>query len=797
MTRMPVLAAALKYAGLGLAVIPVGADKRPAIENWQNDGSKDPVRIRDWFGPTSTAPNVGIVCGLSGLVVVDIDKRNKGFITFGELADKLGPLPDTVTAETGGGGLHYVFRAPAGVEMRGKLGLGVDLLHGGRQILVEPSIHPSGAPYRWQEGHAPGEIELAELPATWLEHARRPAAARPPAISTRDLADHDEARMLDRAEKYLAKMPPAIQGQDGSGALWDAALAMVRGFSLPRSVARTLLLHDYNPRCEPPWAEWEVDKKIDDVTANASVPYGYIVDRDPQRTQRAPASTHGPRPSSPSRGGDDLDDSMGANPEEPRLSEGLTVDDRVGSVAASPLRYRLTELGNAARLAAAHGDRLRHVVSLGWLTWDGRRWRRDQGGSEMVAAKSVAHSLYVEAADAAKRAAAGDEEAGTLAKELAGWARTSSKKAAIQAMAKLAETEAPIAALADAFDRDGFAFNVLNGTINLRTGELRPHGRGDLITRLAPVEYAAEAVGPRWEAFLERVLPDAELRTWVQRYLGYCLTAEVTEQVLAFAFGVGANGKSVLLDVMLAVFGDYGLRAAPDLVLATQGEVHPTELADLDGRRLVVCSEIEQGRRWAESTIKRITGDTTITARRMRQDFYTFTATHKLVIAANTKPVVRGNDEAIWRRMRPVPFVVTIPPAERDKTLVRTLVETEGPGILAWLVRGCLAWQRDGLGESAAILAAAEGYRADQDVLGQWIDEECVLIDVFTPTVALYTSFMRWCQATGIEVWSRETMRSRLSAREGLTDRRTGQARGFQGIGLRSARADGGRSDDE
>jgi putative DNA primase/helicase len=450
---------------------------------------------------------------------------------------------------------------------------------------------------------------------------------------------------------------------------------------------------------------------------------------------------------------------------------------------------RLTELGNSERFASAHGERYRYVKPWGkWLVWDGRRWRRDEIGSEIAAAKDVVRALYEEASLAAKLAANGDEQAGARAKALAQWANTSARANAIAAMLKLAQSEDPIAATPEMFDRDRFTLNVSNGRLDLRSGTLHPHRPDDMLTMLAPVDYDPTAACPLWDAFLARVLPDPEVRVWLQRFAGYCLTGDVGEQLLAFLLGMGANGKSVFLDVLLAIVGDYGLRAAPDLVLAKHGEAHPTELADLEGKRVVVCSEIEQGRAWAEGTIKRITGDTTLTARRMRQDFYTFEATHTMIIAANTKPTVRGTDHAIWRRMRLVPFDVTIPPAERDKGLVARLLE-ESPGILAWAVRGCLDWQRNGLGEAKAIDAATEVYRADQDTLGHWIEESCVLLsDAFTPMGTLYESYSAWCAATGREAWTRETVRARLLERSGLDDRRTKVARGIQGIGLRSNR---------
>jgi putative DNA primase/helicase len=453
---------------------------------------------------------------------------------------------------------------------------------------------------------------------------------------------------------------------------------------------------------------------------------------------------------------------------------------------SDPERHRFTELGNARRLADTNGHRLRYVQAWRrWLAWDGRRWSRDERGAEMVAAKAVVDSLYTDVAALANRAAAGDVHAGALVVDMGKFAKASSSAKACNAMLALARSEQPIAAAASEFDRDPFALNLLNGTLDLRTGQLRPHRQTDLITRLAPVTYDPDATCPGWDRFLVRVLPDEEVRRFVQRFIGYCLTGDVSEQVLAFVYGLGANGKSVLLDVMLGLLGDYGCRAAPELVLAKQGEAHPTEVAHLEGRRFVVASEIEQGRAWAESLIKRITGDTTITARHMKQDFYTFEATHKLVIAANTRPTVRGTDDGIWRRMRLVPFDVTIPLAERDRGLVARLVATEGPSILTWAVTGCLAWQRDGLGAPAAVEQATADYREEQDVLGLWISEECVLLPgVFAPAAALYDSYAAWCRRHGREPWTSETVRARLAERPGITAKRTKLARGFEGIGL-------------
>lgn len=443
--------------------------------------------------------------------------------------------------------------------------------------------------------------------------------------------------------------------------------------------------------------------------------------------------------------------------------------------------YRLTDLGNARRFADANRNRLRYVKSWGkWLTWDGRRWRRDETGSEVVAAKQVVASVYAEAAGIAHASAVAINSGGTTTtegtflEELTKWARDSAKRARVEAMIALAESEPELATSSQIWDADAWLLNVANGTIDLRTGEIRQHSQSDMITMLAPFDYDPHAKAPRWEAFLEQVQPDPEIRAWLQRYLGYALTGDVREQCLAFFFGGGSNGKSVLLDVVLRILGGYGLRAAADLVLSKHGEAHPTEVADLEGKRFVVCSEIEQGRTWAEALIKRITGDQTITARRMRMDFYTFPATHKLVVAANTRPVVRGTDHGIWRRMRLIPWGVRIPDAEQDKTLPDQLIEQEAIGILAWLVRGCLAWQNRGLGGTSAIEEATKDYRATQDLIGRWMEDRCVLgPKEWQATASLYESFAAWCKEEGMrEPWHRNTWRERMLERDGIADTR-------------------------
>lgn len=235
---------------------------------------------------------------------------------------------------------------------------------------------------------------------------------------------------------------------------------------------------------------------------------------------------------------------------------------------------------------------------------------------------------------------------------------------------------------------------------------------------------------------------------FLQRSVGYSLTGDVGEQVLFFLHGSGANGKSTFINAIFDTLGgDYAVQSAPDLLVQKSGERHPTEVADLQGKRLVASIEVEDGRRMAEGLVKQLTGGDLLKARHMREDFFQFKPTHKLYLVANHKPAVRGTDYAIWRRIRMIPFEVQIPDGERDARLPEKL-RAEAPGILAWAVRGCLAWQRTGLAAPVEVTAATEAYRLESDSLGAFLAECTVRVaDARTKAKTLYDAYAKWAAA--------------------------------------------------
>lgn len=441
-----------------------------------------------------------------------------------------------------------------------------------------------------------------------------------------------------------------------------------------------------------------------------------------------------------------------------------------------PQAYMRTDLGNAERFAAQHAERVRYCWGSGrWLVWCGTHWQTDTSGLVCRLAARTARSLYREAADCDDA-----DERDALIK----WGKQSESRTRLDAMLALARAQNNIAVDIKSLDNNNYLFNCRSGTINLRTGELQPHNQADLITRCAPTEYDPNASVEQWRSFVGRIFDgDNGLIGFVQRMLGMALTGDISEQFLFICHGTGANGKSVLLDTVAAIVGDYAGSAAPDLLVSGKHSEHPTELADLQGRRLVVASETEHGAPLRLQLVKRLTGDARIKARRMRQDFFEFPRTHKLVLVTNNRPRVQEDSEAVWRRLRLIPFNVTIPAEERDAKLIDKL-RGESAGILAWLVQGCLNWQHNGLQSPRAVLAATAAYRDESDPLADFIQDCCQLDEnAWTATADIRAAYEQFCHENGQKPLGATRFRGAMR-RHGLEPSRTWQGRGWQGLTL-------------
>ncbi len=420
----------------------------------------------------------------------------------------------------------------------------------------------------------------------------------------------------------------------------------------------------------------------------------------------------------------------------------------------------------ALRFSNIYENGLRYTAAWSmWHFWNGFRWEQD----ETLHAFDLARAIC--------RAASAECPKKNLARRVA-------SAVTVAAVERLARADRRHVATVEQWDVDPWLLNTPGGTVDLRTGELHDHCREDYCTKTTAVAPSGDC--PLWRAFLRRVTnKNNELELFLQRMVGYCLTGVTREHVLFFLYGPGANGKSVFLTTISEAMGDYARTSAIETFLASTGERHPTDLAGLHGARLVTAIEVEDGRRWAESRIKAVTGGDKIAARFMRQDYFEYTPQFKLLIAGNHKPALSTVDEAVRRRLHLVPFVVTIPVADRDPELVERL-QSELPGVLQWAIEGCVAWLHDGLNAPDAVTEATNEYLAAEDALGRWLEERCVLgSSGFTSTTQLFGDFRTWCERNGEFVRSQRRFSDSLAARNGFRRLRTNQVRGFEGVILK------------
>ena len=450
-----------------------------------------------------------------------------------------------------------------------------------------------------------------------------------------------------------------------------------------------------------------------------------------------------------------------------------------------------TDVANSEALVSLYGEGLRFVGTWGkWLAWDSRRWLVDDVNAAQERAVETARVLLAEGAESFKAGKAeGDEFVMKEAQRNIAWAVSSQFRKGITAMVALAKSKSSIAVRHQELDAHPMLLNVLNGTIDLTTGAIGPYNRSNLITKLAPVDYDPDAKCPTWDAFLDRVMGgDAELIAFLQRAIGYALTGDIREHVLLFFFGAGANGKSTFLSTIHAMLGDYATPAPRGLLMRSHGPPgHETNLASLHGCRFVTCSEVEEGQAFDESLAKDLTGGDPIMCRRMREDFWSYEPTHKLFLPGNHKPSVRGDDEGIWRRMRLVPWTVTIPEAERDGELPKKLA-LELPGILAWSARGCLEWQKAGLSTPAAVNEATGTYRSENDALGEFFRLSVRFeSDVSIARKDLREAYESFCRENGNEPLGAKRFSGRLrerGVREGSVRKGQSVVNGWKNVRL-------------
>lgn len=454
----------------------------------------------------------------------------------------------------------------------------------------------------------------------------------------------------------------------------------------------------------------------------------------------------------------------------PRMQMYLVADGPESATTGSATEEAVwgTEDALALSFTRRYHNDWRYVAGWGkWLVWDGLRWRAEDTLAASDLIRHVCRHASLNASNpriAAKLAAS----------------------STIGGVERLARADRRHAATTDEWDADPWLLNTPGGVVDLKSGRLRDHDRCDRMTKITTATPRGEC--PTWRQFIHEVTGgDVEMQTYLQRMVGYALTGSTREHALFFLYGTGANGKSVFVNTLADILGDYATNAPMDTFMETRTDRHPTDMAGLRGARFVAAIETEQGRRWAESKVKNLTGGDKIAARFMRQDFFEFFPQFKLFVAGNHKPAIRNIDEAMKRRLHLIPFTITVPPEKRDKHLQQKLL-AERDGILAWALEGCLAWQRLGrLDRPQQVTDATDEYFEAEDALGRWLDERCVAVDsAKSLTAELFNDWKTWAEAAGEFIGAQRRFSDLLITRGYEKWRNGSGVRGFKGIGLKS-----------
>jgi len=776
---------ALWYAKQGLFVIPIEpGGKRPWNGNGIDHATTDPKIIREWYAECPGA-GVGIACAQSGWLVIDIDPRNGGDATWETLC--AGRKFTTVEAVTGGGGRHLVFRAPD-YQVRGKAGDGIDLKLRG-YIVVEPSIHPSGEPYRWVQGKAPGNLAVAEVP-DWLRAAIEVQKHEPKAREERpDLRDSDELLTDEEAAlRCLADMDAARADDYQSWVTVGMALHAVGDSLLGAWDVWSQQSAKYDRgACEDKWKSFR--------RGSGGVGLGSLVTmaREDGSTVMLPGDLRRRREE---RGQREVKPEKDNREEhEPRQRKQEPPEDEF------PLGLRCTDIANGRRFVAQFGGEFRYCCDWkAWLWFDGRRWTRDDTGRAASHAKEISLVILREALEASSG----------VRDILARHATKSSSAAAVASALTMAQTEPGMPVMSTALNPDPWLFNLPNGTLDLRHGTMHPHDPDQLHSQLAGTRYEPEAhlqdtrEATAWHDYLTHVTcGDDDLRGWLQRWFGYCLTGLTSEEVWAFFHGIGGTGKTTLLEVFGRVCGDYCRTINMGALMKSYGtsDAKP-EIVAAQHARFVKSSEVARGAAWDEALVKTMTGGEVMSARALYRDPVEFKPVWKLALCANDQPKVSHDDSGMWRRLREVRFNNPVTEAEKAAAMAAYgaplkdyLLGACLPVVLAWAVEGCLMWQKQRLGTCGAVQEATDAYRREMDPLGEWLGEVTVRPgdkSLFTGSRELYDDYCRHHREGG-ERGKPMTLASfglRIKALvkcESRTQRLNGGVvRGFDGISLDS-----------
>lgn len=733
---------ALDAVNHGFSIFPCRSNgKEPACRNGLLDATHSSNKIKRHWAKNPTN-NIGITTGeISDIIVLDVD-GDQGKRTLRALIERNGPIPKTIQVLTGAG-RHIYFKHP-GQPVRnsaGKLGPGLDVRGDGGYVIGAGSMHPSGKRYRYRLDRGPDSVEIAEAPR-WLVDL----LTRNPPRTARQAAPKGKPATA-RATAYGKAALAAEAKQVASTPVGRRNDALNRSaYKCGKLVAAGVIDED------------DVLCILEDAAEEAGLNHseiGRTIASGLEAGKRQPRSI-------------DLSNETNASP--PRA-----VDDNPAAAFARELAgLGCTDTDNAQRFARQHAGCAVHCAQKGWMIFDGKRWAADTSKRRVLLAQGTARSIATEAAHID-----GNESRVDRAR----WSKMSLSKSGLDRMLDLAVPmmSAPV----ETFDVDPMLLNVENGTLDLRTGELRRHDPADMITRLVSVAYDPKATAPTFKRFLKKVLnDDPELYRFVKRAAGYTLTGSTKDQVFFYLKGRQKNGKSTFVNLIRDMLADYASHTPTETLLVKQYDnAIPNDLARLQGVRMVTAIESAPGKQLDEARVKAVTGGDPVTARFLRGEYFQFFPHFKLWFVANDDPRVRSTDDALWRRIRVIPFDVVIPDDECDPDLPAKL-RAELPGILAWAVQGGLEWQRIGLAAPASVMAATTAYRERADHLKRFL-AECVMHKDGgqVPSSTFHESYRTWCMKEHEQPLNISAFNAQLTALD-YTNAKTKTGRMWRGIAL-------------
>lgn len=785
---------------------PKEVGKHPVINQWNAESTSDIDAIKKWWWKENPDYNVGVHCSKSGFFVIDIDPRSGGpdsFIEFEKLVE--GNLPPTVEAITGtytgiGGtasrGRHIFYKCDPNEGLIGNLNnldlKGVDIKHNG-YVLISPSQHFSGVTYEWAPGHAPWETEMAEAPEALLEVLRKRTKRSSYSLSEGSWDDLEWER-VDIAKIMRDGIDEGSRAVD----VYKLTCALANKFGTDETSRRVIesdMIRFNQLNIRPPMdiegpngLLMHVHRAIDFVADNPKLAFtapevatwmkkqGENMSKQPQPLLGVVQPPSEEKEETPSKEGTWwVGDAVKASVESgasisqaSRLSkinvplDQDSLDEEDGGVLGA---RSMSDTGNGRRLVDAFGSALRYTSGLGWFTWDNGYWKpdvEDLGVSEE--AKKIAPIISAEVARYPE----------SQASEVIKWASQSRSNSRIRGAIESAKSDPRISIPLDEWDKDDNLLGVLNGVIDLRTGDLL-QGRPDLlITKRAPVSYTRGHTNTRWENFLDQATQgDKELQDWLQRAAGYTLSGHNMHDLMFLVYGPPGSGKNTFVEALVKCLGTRQYAWPLDSVVLAQGDGMSSSSdqyhwAELRGRRMVWVDELPESERLKENAVKRLTGSSEISARSPGEKPFTFQSHAKLWVSTNNRPII--TDDAMWRRIRPVPFEYK--PTEPDPGLKDYIFDPEGalPAVLSWAVEGAIkvmnSKSKDAIGWCSAVSKAADIYRKNEDRLGMFLDEETETAkheDI--PLKTLFYVYREWANDRGEKPMTQIAFTRKISER--------------------------------